>query len=98
MRRRRLPRWVLPLVVLGAVGFLYVRPISSYLETRGQLEERRSEVATLRAVKNRLDDRLERETSVEGLARQARRIGYVRPGEHLFIVEGTAAWQKQHGG
>jgi cell division protein FtsB len=89
---------VLPLVVLGAVGFLYVRPISSYVETRGQLEERRSEVATLRAVKNRLDDRLERETSAEGLARQARRIGYVRPGEHLFIVEGTAAWQKQHGG
>jgi hypothetical protein len=89
---------VLPLVVLGAVGFLYVRPISSYVETRGQLEERRSEVATLRAVKNRLDDRLERETSAEGLARQARRSGYVRPGEHLFIVEGTAAWQKQHGG
>jgi hypothetical protein len=98
VQRRRLPRWVLPLVVLGAVGFLYVRPISSYVETRGQLEERRSEVATLRAVKNRLDDRLERETSVEGLARQARRIGYVRPGEHLFIVEGTAAWAKQHGG
>ncbi len=98
MQRRRLPRWVLPLVVLGAVGFLYVRPISSYVETRGQLEERRSEVATLRAVKNRLDDRLERETSVEGLARQARRIGYVRPGEHLFIVEGTAAWRKQHAG
>jgi hypothetical protein len=94
---RRIPRWLLPLVVLGAVGFLYVRPIDSYLETRNQLHERRAEVAMLRAERARLSTRLEQETSVEGLARQARRIGYVRPGEHLFIVEGTAAWAKQHG-
>jgi septum formation initiator len=93
-----MPRWLLPVAVLGAIGFLYVRPISSYVETRSQLDERRTEVATLRAVRARLDSRLERETSVEGLARQARRIGYVRPGEHLFIVEGTAAWTKRHRG
>ena len=98
MPRRRLPRWLLPLVVLGAVGFLYVRPISSYLETRNQLDDRRAEVELLRAERTRLQSRLEQETSVDGLARQARRIGYVRPGEHLFIVEGTAAWAKQHAG
>jgi hypothetical protein len=48
-RRRRAPRWLLPVVVLGVVSFLYVRPIDTYLETRGQLDERRAEVATLRA-------------------------------------------------
>jgi cell division protein FtsB len=96
--RPHLPRWLLPLVVLGAVGFLYVRPIDSYLETRNQLDERRAEVAMLRGERARLRTRLEQETSVDGLARQARRIGYVRPGEHLFIVEGTAAWAKQHAG
>jgi cell division protein FtsB len=84
--------------VLGVVAFLYVRPIDSYLETRSQLDERRAEVAQLRAQRARLNGRLEQETSVEGLARQARRIGYVRPGEHLFIVEGTAAWAKRHAG
>lgn len=84
-------------MVIGVVGFLYVRPIGSYLETRDQLQERRAEVASLRAQRARLSARLERETSDEGLARQARRIGYVRPGEHLFIVEGTAAWVRQHG-
>lgn len=96
--RRRIPRWLLPLVVLAAVGFLYVRPIDSYLETRNQLDQRRAEVETLRAERARLQTRLEEATSVEGLARQARRIGYVRPGEHLFIVEGTAAWAKAHAG
>ena len=95
--RRRLPRWLLPAAVFGVVGFLYVRPIHSYVDTRSQLDQRRSEVASLRAQRARLDGRLEQETSVDGLARQARRIGYVRPGEHLFIVEGTAAWAKQHG-
>jgi len=94
--RKRIPRWVLPLAVLAAVGFLYVRPIDSYLETRNQLDQRRAEVEALRAERARLQTRLEEATSVYGLARQARRIGYVRPGEHLFIVEGTAAWAKEH--
>ena len=96
LRRVRLPRWLLPLVVLGAVGFLYVRPITTYLETRDQLEERRSEVASLRAERARVTARLERATSLEELARAARRIGYVRPDEHLFIVKGTAAWARRH--
>lgn len=96
LRRRRLPRWLLPLAVLGVVGFLYVRPITTYLETRDQLSERRSEVATLRAEQVRVTARLERATSLEELARAARRIGFVRPEEHLFIVRGTAAWSRRH--
>ena len=98
VRRRRAPRWLLPVVVLGVVGFLYVRPIASYMETRNQLDERRAEVATLRAERARVTARLERATSLDELARAARRIGYVRPGEHLFIVKGTAAWQRRHEG
>lgn len=95
-RRPRAPRWLLPVVVLGVVGFLYVRPITSYLETRNQLDQRRTEVAALRAERARVSARLERTTSLDELARAARRIGYVRPGEHLFIVKGTAAWRRAH--
>lgn len=98
LRRARLPRWLLPLVVFGAVGFLYVRPITTYLDTREQLAERRTEVASLRAERARVTARLERATSLEQLARDARRIGYVRPSEHLFIVKGTAAWSRKHSG
>jgi cell division protein FtsB len=85
-------------LVLGVVGYLYVRPITTYLETRDQLDGRRTEVATLRAERARVSARLERATSLEELARAARRIGYVRPGEHLFIVKGTAAWTRTHPG
>jgi cell division protein FtsB len=94
--RRRVPRWLLPVVVAGLMAFLYARPISSYLETRDQLQERRAEVAALRAERARVTARLERATSLDELARAARRIGYVRPGEHLFIVKGTAAWNRRH--
>jgi len=95
-KRRRAPRWLLPLVAAGVMAFLYMRPIGSYLETRDQLAERRAEVASLRAERARVTARLERATSLDELARAARRIGYVRPGEHLFIVKGTARWQRNH--
>jgi len=95
-QRRRAPRWLLPVAVLAVVGFLYMRPIASYMETRDQLGERQAEVESLRAERARVTARLERATSLDELARDARRIGYVRPGEHLFIVKGTAAWQRRH--
>ena len=84
LKRPRVPRFVVPLVVLGVVAMLYVRPISSYAETRDQLD------------RDRAAARLERATSLDELARDARLIGYVRPGEHLFIVKGTAEWKRQH--
>ena len=96
LKRPRVPRFVVPLVVLGVVAMLYVRPISSYAETRDQLAERRAEVASLRVDRHRAAARLERATSLAELARDARLIGYVRPGEHLFIVKGTAEWKRQH--
>jgi hypothetical protein len=82
--------------VLVVMGYLYMRPISSYLETRDQLSERRAEVAALRVERDRVAARLEQATSLDELARAARRIGYVRPEEHLFIVKGTAAWNRRH--
>ena len=96
LKRPRVPRFVVPLVVLGVVAMLYVRPISSYAETRDQLAERRAEVASLRVDRGRVAARLERATRLAELARDARLIGYVRPGEHLFIVKGTAEWKRQH--
>jgi hypothetical protein len=86
----------LPLVVLVVMGYLYMRPISSYLEARDQLSERKAEVAALRVERDRVQARLEQATSLDELARAARRIGYVRPEEHLFIVKGTAAWNRRH--
>ena len=44
----------------------------------------------LQQEKARLEQRLGASTSLATLAREARALGYVRPGEHLFIVKGIA--------
>ena len=96
--RRRPPRprlrVALPILLVIVTAFLYYRPLSSYMEARHQLGARRAEVAELRAEKARLERRLERTTSLDALAREARRIGLVRPGERLFIVKGIKAWRQ----
>jgi len=78
------------------MAFLYYRPIASYVATRGELGARRAQVAALRAEKARLEQVLLRTTSETALAREARSIGYVRPGERLFIVKGIADWHSSH--
>jgi cell division protein FtsB len=95
-RRRRRFRLLLPVAVVAVMAFLYVRPISSYMQTRSELGARRAQVVTLRAEKARLERRLARTMSDAALAREARRIGYVKPGERLFIVKGISAWQRAH--
>jgi cell division protein FtsB len=93
--RRRL-RLVWLVALIGVAVYLYYRPIASYLESRNELAERRAEVETLRIVKAELEERLTSSTSVEATEREARRIGFVRPGEQLFVVKGIPDWRRAH--
>ena len=92
-RRLRL-LWLGGLVAIA--GYLYYQPLSSYLETRNQLAAAHTEVETLRIAKAELEVRLRSSTSVEATKREARRIGYVLPGEQLFVVKGIPAWRRAH--
>jgi Septum formation initiator len=91
--RRRL-RLLWFVAIAGIAVYLYYRPIASYLETRNDLTTSRAEVESLRLVKAELQLRLVNSTSVGSIEREARRIGYVRPGERLFVVKGIPAWRK----
>ncbi len=91
--RRRL-RLLWAVAIVGIAVYLYYRPISSYLETRDDLAQSRAEVESLRLVKAELQLRLVNSTSVDSIEREARRIGYVKPGERLFVVKGIPAWRK----
>jgi cell division protein FtsB len=89
-------RWLI-LGVAVLIGFLYYRPLSTYLETKQELERRTNELHELKEDRTALERRLagaEEPTSVE---RQARRLGLVRPGERLFIVTGVDAWRRSTG-
>ena len=95
-------RWAAVAAVV-IVGYLYYHPLRTYLATRHELGSRRAEVGQLAAQKRELERRLGASASLGALAREARQLGYVRPGEHLFIVKGIPAWRKHlatiaHGG
>ena len=88
-------RWLVVLLI-GMIGYAYYHPLRSWFETRSELGSRNGEVAQLSAQKRELQQRLRASASLDSLARQARRLGYVRPGEHLFIIKGIKAWEKAH--
>ncbi|OFW75182.1 MAG: hypothetical protein A2Y55_10210 [Actinobacteria bacterium RBG_16_68_12] len=92
-RRRLRLVWILASVAVAA--YLYYRPLASYFETKSDLATMRAEVETLRIAKSALELRLANSTSTEATRREARRIGYVRPGERLFIVKGIPDWRQQ---
>jgi cell division protein FtsB len=96
-RRASRSRIVLRWLALGGVALvavLYVQPLRTYLDTRNHLMGRQSEVDKLRAERDGLQKRLALSTSTTSLSLEARRLGYVKPGEHLFIVKGIAAWRR----
>jgi cell division protein FtsB len=101
VRSRRPPlatlarRWSVVAVAL-IVGYLYYHPLRTYFSTRHDLHATRAEVDQLRAEKHELARSLTVAASTDALARAARQLGYVRPGERLFIVKGIAAWKRAH--
>jgi cell division protein FtsB len=87
-------RWSV-VATVAIVAYLYYHPLRTYLATRNDLASRRAEVAQLAAQKRELELRLGASTSLMALARQARELGYVAPGEHLYIVKGIEAWRNR---
>src|SRR3954454_18406817 len=74
------------LCVLVGLAFLYIKPASSYFAARGQAKARNAEV---RALERERDELLARRRALKRpavLEREARRLGYVRPGERSYVV------------
>lgn len=92
-RRLRLLRWF-ALAALVLIGILYYSPVRSYFETRGALAGRLAEVRELEREQASLRRRLAARSSPEALRREARKLGYVRRGERLFIVKGVPGWKR----
>jgi cell division protein FtsB len=96
-RRSRLAlRW-LAAGAFALIALAYYKPVRSYFETRHALAGRAAEVRALERDRARLRRRLSASTSEAALAREARRVGYVKPGETLFIVNGIGAWRQRSG-
>jgi cell division protein FtsB len=84
---------------LVLVGLLYYRPLHDYVDARSQRAARVAAVRKLQRQQASLEKRLKHASSLTALAAEARTLGYIRSGEHLFIVKDIPQWRRrQHGG
>jgi cell division protein FtsB len=84
---------------LVLVGLLYYRPLHDYMDARSQRAARIAAVRKLQRQQASLEKRLKHASSLTALAAEARTLGYVRSGEHLFIVKDIPQWRRrQHAG
>jgi cell division protein FtsB len=81
---------------LVLVGLLYYRPLHDYFDARSQRAVRVAVVRKLQREQAALEKRLRRASSDAALEAAARTLGYVRPGEHLFIVKDIPHWRRRH--
>src|SRR5688500_4127174 len=96
-RRRRspVPR-VLAICGIVLAIFLYYRPVQAYVQARSEVEQREVEVSLLRAEHAALERQLRIAGSQAAREREARRMGFVKPGEKLYIVKGIDSWRAAH--
>ena len=80
---------------LVLVGLLYYRPLHDYFDASSQRAVRAAAVHKLEHQRAALEQRLRRASSDAALAAEARTLGYVRPGEHLFIVKDIPQWRRR---
>jgi cell division protein FtsB len=90
------PTRLLAIAAAVLVGFLYWKPLHSYVATKHQLRTRQQQVQALQAEKAALQKKIALAGTTQELTRQARLLGLVKPGEQLFIVRGINAWRKHN--
>lgn len=102
-RRRRIGgpiarRWF-AVGALVLVGLLYYRPLHDFMDARSERAARIAAVRQLERQQASLERRLKHASSDAALEAEARTLGYIRPGDHLFIVKDIPQWRRrQHGG
>ena len=86
IRWDRMGRVALLCVLVGIVA-LYVGPARSYFTALGDSKAKKAEVERLEREHARLKARKKALTQPETLEREARRLGYVKPGEKAYVIE-----------
>jgi cell division protein FtsB len=86
IRWDRVGRWAL-ICVFAFVIYLYIGPARTWVTTYGEAARKRADVAHLRAQNARLRERKRRLERTGAIELEARKLGMVKAGEKLYVVE-----------
>lgn len=89
VRWDRITRWAL-LALVAVLLLLYVNPLRSYVATTARAGEQQTKVQELKAEHARLLQRRKALQAPGAVEIEARKQGYVKPGEKAFVVTGLA--------
>jgi cell division protein FtsB len=91
-RRRRLTVAVLSLLAAGLIVYILLGPVTRTINSRNSLSRIKAELADERSQTQALEERKIRALTEEFVEEEARKMGYVKPGEIPIIVldEGEA--------
>lgn len=97
-KRRRTIAIIASIIALGLVATVLYRPVMRVLESRRSLARAEEKLAEEKAKTQELEERLQRDLSEEYVEGEARRMGYVMPGEIPLIVLDEKEGASQEGG
>jgi cell division protein FtsB len=86
IRWDRVGRWAL-ICVFAFVIYLYIGPARTWVTTYAEAERKRDDVASLRQQNERLRERKQRLARSGAVELEARKLGMVKAGEKLYVVE-----------
>jgi cell division protein FtsB len=93
-RPARALRWI-GLLVLLAVAVGYVQPLRAYRDASADVAARKAQIQQVGRTNAGLEQQLEETETPEFVAREARKLGLVKPGERLFIITGIDEWKQE---
>ncbi len=82
------PRRIVLLVLLVALGALFVQPVRSYRDSQDSLVQARADLVRAQAEQDALKRELRALDTKAALVAEAREQGYVFPGETPYAVAG----------
>ncbi len=95
-RKRRAVVLAAVLVSLGLIAAVLYRPVTQALDSRRALAQAEEKLAEERARTQELEERKERDLGEEYVEGEARKMGYVKPGEiPLIVLDEKAAGEEQ---
>jgi cell division protein FtsB len=86
IRWDRVGRWAL-ICVFVLVLYLYIGPARTWVATYAEAKRKREDVAELRARNEELRERKRELQRGDAIEREARKLGMVKAGEKLYVVE-----------